>query len=288
VTELKPWVRRVVTAYVLVLVPVIAFIFLMLLINAPRVLATGWDSFWLHWDRVGPDLAAGQTGRGAMSVFQMIVLVLPAAGLVYSTGRVGHRAGSLGWRWSDGSPRRRLTLLAGTAAAVGLATFLLWPQGAYRPIQPWEKGTLLGAVQQIKDVPSGRPSLTLERERELGGAPTERQLQRQGHPRPLDVRSLQGREPWGDDPWPAPDGATPPQDPVTSPGAGPAPDGQPAQPAPSQPPEQQQPAPAEQPAPTPSEPAATPTDPPTGTAPEQPAPTETTPTETSTTPTAPP
>jgi putative peptide zinc metalloprotease protein len=76
VTVLKPWVRRVVTAYVLVLVPVIAFIFLMMLINAPRVLATGWDSFWLHWDQVGPRFEAGQAALGAMSVFQMIVLVL--------------------------------------------------------------------------------------------------------------------------------------------------------------------------------------------------------------------
>jgi putative peptide zinc metalloprotease protein len=282
VTELKPWVRRVVTTYVVVLVPVIAFIFLMMLINAPRVFATGWDSFWLHWDRVGPDFSAGQAGRGVMSVLQMVVLVLPAAGIVYSTGRVGHRAGSFGWRWSDGSPRRRTALLAGTAAAIALATFLLWPNGAYRPIQPWEKGTLLGAVRQIKDVPSGRPSLTLEREQELGGAPTERELQRHGHQRPLDVRSLQGREPWGADPWPAPDGGTAPQDPGAPPETAPSPGAQPTQPAPSAQPE---PAPAE-PAPTPAEPAPTepaPSTPPdTGTAPEPAPPTETAPADTTT------
>jgi putative peptide zinc metalloprotease protein len=130
VTELKPWVRRVVTGYVLVLVPVVVFIFLMLLMNAPRVFATGWDSFWLHWDRVGPRFSAGETARGAMTLFQMLVLVLPSAGLVYTTSRVGYRAGSFGWRWSDGSPRRRATLLAGTLAAASLAGFLLWPHGA--------------------------------------------------------------------------------------------------------------------------------------------------------------
>jgi putative peptide zinc metalloprotease protein len=278
VTALKPWVRRVVTSYVLLLVPVIAFVFLMMLINAPRVLATGWDSFWMHWDRVGPHFAAGQTGLAAMSVFQMVVLVLPTAGLAYTTGRVGHRAGRLGWRWSDGSPRRRTVLLAGAATAVGLAAFLLWPHGAYRPIQPYEKGTLLSGVREIKDVPSGRPSLTVERQRELGGAPTERRLQREGHPRPLD-----GRSPEGDD-WPATpyDGTT--QDPDGGPYTEPAPGDQPAQPAP---PPDQQPAPA-QPAPAPSDPAPSPSDPApatppdTGTAPEPAPPTETTPTDTTT------
>jgi putative peptide zinc metalloprotease protein len=267
VTALKPWVRKVVTGYVLVLVPVIAFIFLMLLVNAPRVLATGWDSFWLHWDRVGPRFSAGETARGAMSVFQMLVLVLPATGLLYTTGRLGARAGSLGWRWSDGSPTRRASLLAGTAAAAGLAAFLLWPHGAYRPIQPYEKGTLVGAVRQLNDVPSGRASLTPERERDLGGAPTERQLQREGRQRPLDTSD-------GLFPPPSGDGRVPADSPTE---AQPSPGAQPQQPAEQQPaPSESQPAPAEQPAPEP-----------TGTTPAEPAPTETAPTTTSTTPATP-
>jgi putative peptide zinc metalloprotease protein len=255
VTVLKPWVRRVVTAYVLVLVPVIAFIFLMMLINAPRVLATGWDSFWLHWDQVGPRFQGGQAALGAMSVFQMIVLVLPAAGIAYSTSRVGHRAGRFGWRWSAGSARRRAGLLAGTAAALALAAFLLWPHGAYRPIQPYEKGTLLGGIRQLDDVPSGRPSLTLERQLELGGAPTERQLQREGHPRPLDGRSTDGPD------WPATpyDGTQEPTDGSL--------EEQPTEPE----------APTDQPAPAPTDAAPT-ASPETSTAPS----TETTPADTTT------
>jgi putative peptide zinc metalloprotease protein len=270
VTELKPWVRLAVTGYVLALVPVIGFFFLMLLINAPRVLATGWDSFWLHWDRVGPRFSDGETALGAMSILQMLVLVLPTAGLTFTTGRVGHRVGRFGWRWSNGSARRRAALLAGTAAAASLAAFLLWPHGAYRPIQPYEKGTLVGAVGQLRDVPSGRPSLTLERELELGGAPTERQLQREGHPRPLDTQSLrQGG-------WltaPDPRGTVPPDD---TPESGPAPEEQPAYPGP--PPEQQPTPPAEQPAPAP--------EPQASTTPQEPPPTQTEPTNTTTTPTS--
>jgi putative peptide zinc metalloprotease protein len=194
VTELKPWVRVVVTAYVCLIVPVIAFIFLALLINAPRLFATGWDSFWLQWDRVGPYLDGGQAGRGFVSIFQMVVLVLPLAGLTYTFTRVSHRFGTAGWRWSAGSALRRGVLAAGVAAAVGLAAFLLWPQpGEYRPIQPGERGTLFGALKQMRHVPSGRPALTPERSYELGGAPSERELQRDGRKRePVDSAPTTG------------------------------------------------------------------------------------------------
>jgi putative peptide zinc metalloprotease protein len=178
VTELKPWVRVIVTAYVCVLVPVVAFLFVAMLMNAPRILATGWDSFWLHWDRVGPQFSGGQAARGAMTIFQMLVLVLPAAGIVYTTTRVTHRFGTAGWRWSDGSAPRRTALVAGTAAAVAVAAFFLWPRDTYRPIQPGERGTLAGAVKQLTEAPSGHAALTPQRAQQLGGAPTERQLQR--------------------------------------------------------------------------------------------------------------
>jgi putative peptide zinc metalloprotease protein len=183
VTELKPWVRVVVTAYLCVLVPVIGFMFLVMLMNAPRVMATGWDSFWLHWDRLGPQFSGGDAAHGLMSIFQMLVLVLPAAGIVYTTTRVTHRFGAIGWKWSERNPFRRGSLVAGTVAAAGLAAFFLWPHGAYKPIQPGERGTLAGAFRQLADMPSGRPALTPQREQQLGGAPSERQLQRDGRPR---------------------------------------------------------------------------------------------------------
>jgi putative peptide zinc metalloprotease protein len=180
VTELKPWVRVVVTAYLCVLVPVIGFMFLVMLMNAPRVFATGWDSFWVHWDRVGPQFSGGDTAQGLMSIFQMLVLVLPAAGIVYTTTRVSHRFGAMGWKWSEGSPARRGSLAAGTVAAVALAAFFLWPHGEYKPIQPGERGTLAGAFKQFTNVSGGRPSLTPQREQQLGGAPSQRQIQRDG------------------------------------------------------------------------------------------------------------
>jgi putative peptide zinc metalloprotease protein len=183
VTELRPWVRVVVTGYVLVLVPVVGLMFLVMLIHAPRVFATGWDSFWLHWDRIGPQFDHGQTSRAVISMFQMAMLALPLAGIVYTTARIASHFGSAGWGWSAGSALRRGALVGAGLAAVAAVAYLWWPNGTYKPIQPTERGTLLSAVKSIRDVPSGRPALTPVREQQLGGAPGERQLQRQGRTR---------------------------------------------------------------------------------------------------------
>ena len=123
-------------------------------------------------------------------------------------------------------------------------------------------------------MPSGRASLTVERERELGGAPTERQLQREGVERPLDTGSLPD------------DGALIP---LGSEGEAPPDDWSETQPAPGEPapaPQEQPAAPGQEPAPPTEQPAPAP-DPGTETTPAEPAPTETAPTETSTTPAAP-
>lgn len=72
-----------------------------------------------------------------------------------------------------------MTAFATVAAiGVGLLAFTWWPNGDYRPIQPGEKGTIQGAVASLAEIPSGRPALTERRERELGGAPSERDVLR--------------------------------------------------------------------------------------------------------------
>jgi putative peptide zinc metalloprotease protein len=171
VSELKPWVRRVVTGYVLTVVPVIALLFVLMLIHAPRAFATGYDSFALHYARVGPDLSAGRTGKGVMNVVEIVVLLLPLMGMLYTFGRVGKRAGVGAWSWSGKHPARRGGLVLGTAGACVLVAFLWWPHGEYRPIQPTERGTLVSAVRSLPQAPSGRAALPPERARELHGAP---------------------------------------------------------------------------------------------------------------------
>jgi hypothetical protein len=173
IRDLKPWVRRVATGYVLLLVPVLVLIVALMIIHAPRVFATAYDSIGVRWSKVTHDFNSGQPATGAGDMFQVLALVLPAMGMVVSTGRVGKRVGSGALNWSAGSPLRRAVVVAGTTATVGLAAYTWWPNGDYRPIQPGERGTLQGAVQDISAIPTGRPSLTPARASQLHGAPFE-------------------------------------------------------------------------------------------------------------------
>jgi putative peptide zinc metalloprotease protein len=172
VTALKPWVRFAVTAWVLFLVPVLLFVFGMMIINAPRIFATAYDSFFVHLHKADGAFGDGRMAAGALAGLQMVVLALPAAGFVYSFTRAGGRGLRGAWRWSAGSPLRRLAVVAVTAVLLAFLGYIWYPNGEYRPIQRGERGTLVGAVYQFGSVPSGRPALTLQRQQQLGGAPT--------------------------------------------------------------------------------------------------------------------
>ena len=172
VEELKPWVRTATRMYVLALIPILAFVFGMMVFNAPRLYATAWDSLFVQWDKVSAAFDQGKALNAVVGVAQMGFLVLPVAGLSMTGARGSKRALLGAWAWSAGAPLRRLVVVAATAATAGTMGFVWWPNGEYRPIQPGEKGTIQGAVAQFSHLPTGRPGLTAERADELGGAPT--------------------------------------------------------------------------------------------------------------------
>jgi len=180
VTALKPWVRVTVTAWVAFLVPVLVLTFGMMLLNAPRIFATAYDSFFTHLHQADDSFGAGQTAAGALAGLQMIILTLPALGMVYSSSRAGGRAFRGAWHWSEGAPTRRLSVLGTSAALIAFLGFMWWPNGEYRPIQPGERGTVQGGISQLSSIPSGRPSLTQAREQQLHGAPTQSSGQNTG------------------------------------------------------------------------------------------------------------
>jgi putative peptide zinc metalloprotease protein len=170
VEELKPWARVAVTGYVLTLIPLLLFAAALLVVNAPRVFATAWDSFFVQLDDVSRSLDSGQTASSVAGMTQMAALLLPALGIAATGGRLGTRLVSRLWGWSENSLPRRALMLVGSAAAVGFLVFSWWPGGQYKPIQPGETGTIQGGVAQLASYETGRAALTAEREDELGGA----------------------------------------------------------------------------------------------------------------------
>ncbi|MFL5980543.1 MAG: hypothetical protein ACJ74D_11470 [Gaiellaceae bacterium] len=171
VTELKGWVRGAVTAYVFTVVPLLLFMFGLMLINTPRIMSTAYDSFFVQWHKVQHAFDGGSAFTGVFGILQMVILVLPAIAIVATFWMVFRRLVSGVWTRTEGQPVARGAFVVALSAALAALAYIWWPNGDYRPIQRGEKGTLQGAVKQFAAVPSGRPALTEEREQELGGAP---------------------------------------------------------------------------------------------------------------------
>jgi hypothetical protein len=176
VTELKPWVRVATTLYVFTVIPILLFMFGLMAFNAPRIFATAYDSFFVQWDKVHAAFSGGDTFTGVFGAFQMIVLVLPALGIVVTFWKLAQRIGVGAWTKTEGRPLARAALVTLASAASAFVAYVWWPNGDYKPIQPGEKGTIQGAVRQFSPaaLKTGRPALTPAREEQLGGAPTRR------------------------------------------------------------------------------------------------------------------
>jgi putative peptide zinc metalloprotease protein len=170
--QLKPWVRAVTTLWIALLIPVLAFTFGLMIFNLPRMIATAWDSFFVQLDKVQHEGGFMRAWGGV----QLVALTLPVVGAVYSLSRGTGRLMGSAWSWSEGAPLRRGVIVAFTVVAAGVAGWVLLPNGDYRPIQPGERGTLQGGLQQFKHLKTGRPGLTEERQKELGGAPAQQDL----------------------------------------------------------------------------------------------------------------
>jgi len=146
-TALKTWARLLVIAWVLVVVPLMAFSLLLMVVALPRLLATAWASLGEQADRLSADFADGDMLGVLTRVLAIVALVVPLLGIGYVLVRLVRRTAVGVWRRTEGRPvRRGLALLVAAALVAGLA-WAWWPvDDRYRPVQPWEGGTVLDAV----------------------------------------------------------------------------------------------------------------------------------------------
>ena len=169
---LKPWVRAVVTAWVVVVIPLLLGGMLLAAISLPRLAATAWDSLAVQRQGIGDAIADGRWLTVASGVLSVLALLLPVASTVYILGRILRRVLVAARSRLADRPALRVTAAGGALLAVGGLAWLWWPNGEYRPIQRDERGTLFDAVATASHLGTGRPGLTEERQAELGGAPS--------------------------------------------------------------------------------------------------------------------
>jgi putative peptide zinc metalloprotease protein len=81
VQELKPWVRGVVTAYVVTLVPALAFFYALLVLGAPRFFAAAARGLRLQADHASVAWHAHDASALALAALQFLGFAVPALGM---------------------------------------------------------------------------------------------------------------------------------------------------------------------------------------------------------------
>lgn len=88
VRELKPWVRRTITLWVLIVVPSILYWVIGFLIVAPQVLPVLWHQLIWLFEAVSTAAATGQLAVAALGAVNILLLVLPCVGSLLLLGMV--------------------------------------------------------------------------------------------------------------------------------------------------------------------------------------------------------
>jgi putative peptide zinc metalloprotease protein len=138
---LRTGVRRTVTAWVVIVVPLLVFTIGSAALALPRVLATAGDSISLRWEAVGSGWARGNPFEIIAGLLSIAALVLPIAGTVLIVQRIAARAWSYLWNRFDSRPARSALAVVALVTLIALVG-ALWPHGNYRPLQAEERLTV--------------------------------------------------------------------------------------------------------------------------------------------------
>jgi putative peptide zinc metalloprotease protein len=147
---LKPWARAVITVWVLVTVPLLLASLVLMVATFPRVLGTAWASLQHQQALLSGSLADGDFPGAAVRVLALAAVVLPVLGMVYMLLRLGRQLISGIWTKTRGKPLQRATAVAAIGAVAAGLAWAWWPAPeSYRPVQPYERGTLVDATAAI-------------------------------------------------------------------------------------------------------------------------------------------
>ena len=147
---LKPWARAVVTIWVLVTVPLLLFSMATMVLTLPRVLGTAWDNGLKQQAMLSHSVATGDLADAAVRVIAIACLALPVLGIFYILLRLVRQLATGLWRKTRGKALQRATAIVAIAAVAAGLAWAWWPGAdTYRPVQPYERGTLADATTAV-------------------------------------------------------------------------------------------------------------------------------------------
>ena len=165
---LRTGVRRTVTTWVVLVVPLLIFTIGSAAFALPRVLATAGDSIALRWEAVGAGWGRGNPFEVAAGLLSIAALILPIAGTILIVERIAVRAWRYLWNRFESGPARSALATAAVATVV-LLSAALWPHGNYRPLQSGERLTA-GELPVVRAVASRSLTPIFEDPPEVEGA----------------------------------------------------------------------------------------------------------------------
>jgi putative peptide zinc metalloprotease protein len=121
---LRPWARIVITAWVLCVIPLLAFTMGYLMLHLPEFNRALWQSASHAARLAGGAIAGHRYASATADALGVGLAFMSIAGSLYVAFGLVRRAVDLGRRWSAARPRRRLlAILVGAACAVPLSVF---------------------------------------------------------------------------------------------------------------------------------------------------------------------
>jgi putative peptide zinc metalloprotease protein len=157
---LKPWVRVVVTGWVLLVVPMLVASLVFAVVALPQLATTTVDAVSRQGRAVGTAVAAGQPASVTAAALSVVALLLPMASLLVMLARTARRLGGTVWTAAGRVRPGRPLLLVTAALLVGTLAWFWWPRGQYQPIRPTDRGTVSDAAHHVaRAVVRNRPSV---------------------------------------------------------------------------------------------------------------------------------
>ena len=142
--------RLIVTAWVLVVIPVLAAMLLTAVFVLPRLIATAWQSGQVQGHALlGAAENADALGVGA-ALLKLFALALPVLGTTYLMVSIARRTAVRTWARTKDRPFLRAVATAVAVALLAGLAWVWWPSGQYRPVRSDERGTLTSLVTDLK------------------------------------------------------------------------------------------------------------------------------------------
>ncbi len=155
VRDLRRGSRIALTAWVLVMVPLLGGELTLIILSLPRLAATFTQSMTAHVEALWTQFGRGEVAAGLLSVISVLLLAFPTVGLCYVLVLTGRMLVRLAVNATRKHPARRVAMAAaallaaaGLAAHWGLLPLPAHPSGSSRPV-PAGRGTTAAAAPAL-------------------------------------------------------------------------------------------------------------------------------------------